>query len=229
MTEHPDLVGLLRGELTNREVLAIEAHVGTCDACKDELVTLAAGHALLTSTTRTLRRPAPVELPVPPVLSPRGRAWWRRPVALAAAAVVLLLGAVAVPSFLGDDGATRAPRQTAALEPVEGEGSGEVVMTESDNGVRMAITTENLPAIGPEDFYYAWLFDPATEKMLALGVIDPDGAATFELPADLVARYQVVDVSLERDDGDPAHSATSVLRADYGGQPQSPVRATDQG
>ena len=36
------------------------------------------------------------------------------------------------------------------------------------------------------------------------------------LPADLLAAYDSVDVSLEPDDGVPAHSADSVLRAKYG-------------
>jgi hypothetical protein len=46
-------------------------------------------------------------------------------------------------------------------------------------------------------------------------VVGPTGKASFEVPDSLVGRYQVVDVSLERDDGDPGHSVTSVLRAKY--------------
>ena len=39
--------------------------------------------------------------------------------------------------------------------------------------------------------------------------------ATFDLDDALVTSYSAVDVSLETDDGDPAHSVTSVLRGTY--------------
>jgi len=79
----------------------------------------------------------------------------------------------------------------------------------------MTVETRDLPKIGRGEFYEAWLFNPNTQKMLALGVVGPAGTASFEVPDSLVGRYQVVDVSLERDDGDPGHSVTSVLRAKY--------------
>ena len=53
------------------------------------------------------------------------------------------------------------------------------------------------------------MFNPKTQKMLALGVLGPGGKASLEVPDSLMGRYQVVDISLERDDGDPGHSATS--------------------
>ena len=42
--------------------------------------------------------------------------------------------------------------------------------------------------------------------MVPVGVLAPDGQARFTRPASVVGRYQVIDVSLEADDGDPAHS-----------------------
>ena len=60
-----------------------------------------------------------------------------------------------------------------------------------------------------------WLLDPATNKMLPLGLVAPGGTATFRIDAGLVADYHAVDISLEADDGDPAHSVTSVLRGAY--------------
>jgi hypothetical protein len=79
----------------------------------------------------------------------------------------------------------------------------------------MTISTERLPAPGSGHFYYAWLLDPATQKMLPLGVVTPDGSTRFEVASELVGRYHAVDISLQDDDGNPAHSATSVLRAVY--------------
>jgi hypothetical protein len=47
------------------------------------------------------------------------------------------------------------------------------------------------------------------------GVLPADGQAPFTLPASVVGRYQAVDISLEADDGDPAHSRHSLLRGRY--------------
>ena len=90
MNDHPDLVALLRGELSHADVTEVGDHLDCCDECRHELAETAVGHALLTGTTRTLRRPARLELPeVPPLKSstssPRGRAWLR-PLGLVAAA-----------------------------------------------------------------------------------------------------------------------------------------------
>jgi len=79
----------------------------------------------------------------------------------------------------------------------------------------MTVETRDLPTIGQGEFYEASLFNPMTQKMVPLGVVGPGGKASFAVADSLVGRYQVVDVSLERNDGDPGHSATSVLRATY--------------
>ena len=87
---------------------------------------------------------------------------------------------------------------------------------------RMRMTPTALPTAPRGEFYYAWLFDPRTNKMLPLGQVTPGRVATFEIPESLVAAYSAIDVSLEADDGDPAHSVTSVLRATYAGPAKAP-------
>ena len=79
-------------------------------------------------------------------------------------------------------------------------------MAETPDEVAMQVTTRDLPPVHQGQFYYAWLLDPATQKMLPLGVVGPSGTASFTLPASLLGRYGTVDVSLEKDDGDPGHS-----------------------
>jgi hypothetical protein len=224
MNDHPDLTALLRGELSNADVTEVADHLDGCEECRQDLAETAVGHALLTGTTRTLRRSAPVELPdVPPLdastSARRGRAWLR-PLGLVAAAAALVVGTAVVVDWADRPPAPPAtvatPERTADLEPVDGTGSGRVVMAEdSQHGVQMTVETRDLPKIGRGEFYEAWLFNPRTQKMLALGVVGPAGTASFEVPDSLVGRYQVVDVSLERDDGNPGHSVTSVLRATY--------------
>ena len=224
MDDHPDLTALLRGELSNAEVTEVADHLDRCEECRQDLAETAVGHALLTGTTRTLSRPAPLELPDVPPLDPstsaRRRRAWLRPVGLVAAAAALVAGTAVVSQWADGPPAPRptvaAPERTAELEPVDGTGSGRVVMAEdSHDGVRMTVETRDLPKIGRGEFYEAWLFNPKTQKMLALGVVGPGGKASFAVADSLVGRYQVVDVSLERDDGDPGHSVTSVLQATY--------------
>jgi Anti-sigma-K factor rskA, C-terminal/Putative zinc-finger len=222
--EHPDLTALLRGELSNAEVLAVAEHLEECEPCRIELAETAVGHALLSRAGRTISHVAPADsttaapvpaAPRPP--SPRSR--WARPVTLAAAAAVLVAGTAVVTTVVtGRDEpglpVAEAPK-SADLEPVEGSGSGRVEMVDDDGAVSMTVETRDLPRIKKGEYYQVWLFNPETGKMLSLGILGPGGKGGFEVPESLVGRYQVVDVSLERDDGDPAHSVTSVLRAAY--------------
>ena len=50
--------------------------------------------------------------------------------------------------------------------------------------------------------------------MLPVGVLQTPGSpVSYRLPATLTLGYSYVDISRQADDGDPAHSADSVLRA----------------
>ncbi|GAA2018476.1 hypothetical protein GCM10009719_31740 [Nocardioides kribbensis] len=117
------------------------------------------------------------------------------------------------------------PRPVGAdLAPLERrfrDSAGAVELVDVPGGTRVTITASGLPEPRRGEFYEAWLLDPATNKMLPLGTLGPDGSAVVELPAGLVSAYAAVDVSLEPDDGDPAHSVTSALRGAYAG----PTRA----
>lgn len=236
---HPDLLALLRGELANAEILEAADHLDECDVCRGELVLTATGHALVTSSARTLggpaartaaARPEPASA-LPPLADVAGHR--RRQVrtrltqglvAAAAIAVVaaggFLVGdrddraAVAVPTPSVSPTPTGTTR-LAVFTPVEGSASGTVNMTESETSATMRIETDSLRPTKPGQYYYAWLLDPKTNKMLPLGQVGPGGTASFEVTPELLAAYSAVDVSLETDDGDPRHSPRSVLRAVY--------------
>ncbi len=230
-TGHPDLVALLRGELSNAETLRAADHLDSCAACRAELADTAVGHALLSGAGRTLQPPAEAAeptapaAPLPPAPKPPGLlARWSRPLALVAAGTALVVGSAAVTSIVvrGDDQVTPvATPPQADFEPVVGSGSGRVQMVDDDGAVSMTIETRDLPQTGQGEYYQVWLFNPETGKMLSLGILGPGGTGGFEFPDTLLGRYQVVDVSLEKDDGDPAHSVTSVLRATYAGSDAS--------
>lgn len=217
MSEHLDLFGLLHGELDNTETIAAGDHLATCTTCQEELADAVVGHSLLTRASRTLGPtdeapvPPPLTRPLPPVRR-RGR------VLLAAAAAVVLAAAV-TGAVWWRDADTRTPARgvEAALSPLSAteSGDGRVRMVEDDGHTRMTVAVRDLPAATSGEFYYAWLLDPSTNKMLALGLVDPDRGVTFDLDDALIASYSAIDVSLETDDGDPAHSDTSVLRGTY--------------
>lgn len=106
-------------------------------------------------------------------------------------------------------------RRSAVLQPVDSRGTGEVFMASGARSAQMRVETHNLPKLKRGQFFYVWLLDPETNKMLPLGQVGPGGTATFEVSLDLLTSYTAVDVSLEQDDGDPQHSPRSVLRAVY--------------
>lgn len=225
---HPDLFALLRGELTNAEATAAGVHLDDCEACRTELAELAIGNALLARAVRTTaepRRPAPPLPSLPPL---RRRPSRRGPALLAAAAVIVGVTAGAVGVTLvnrsSDDGGPTTARASVTLDPVDGSAAGEARMVEeAGQRTRMTIVASDLPDAGRGHFYYAWLLDPETNKMLPLGLVGPGGTASFDLDNALLGSYSAIDVSLEDDDGDAGHSVTSVLRGSYDGDsPTSP-------
>ncbi len=224
--EHVDLVGLVGSQLSNAEVAAAHAHLQDCNECRQELSEVVAGHALLSRSAATLTagpaprraRTTPVEEPLPPMQRPSRAHRARKPVVAALAAVALVAVFFGVSNALDQDqpAPPQAQERSATLEPVEGDGAGTVSMTSRPGEPEhMVIKTSGLPVPETGQFYYAWLLDPATNKMLPLGQVWPDGSTSFDLDAALIAAYSAIDVSLEEDDGDPEHSPVSVLRATY--------------
>lgn len=143
-----------------------------------------------------------------------------RLVGAAAAAVLLVLGGVVVGTRLGGTDAGPPPLAQVAFEPKSDiDASGTVAMAdvEGTDGAEqiMSVETSQLPPAQEGEFYEVWLLQPDTGQMLAVGVLPNGGAASFALPADLVANYQAVDVSLQADDGGVVHSGNSILRATY--------------
>jgi hypothetical protein len=92
---------------------------------------------------------------------------------------------------------------------------GKASMAGDDGDRRMTVTTDDLPALRPGQYYEVWLLDPKAGTVFPVGVLPRDGKARFTLPASVVGRYQAIDVSLEADDGDPTHSKHSLLRGRY--------------
>ncbi|HEU4676207.1 MAG TPA: anti-sigma factor, partial [Motilibacteraceae bacterium] len=150
---------------------------------------------------------------------------WLLPAAVAAA-VGIVVGAGAA-TVVGRD---RAPQQVSAqpdatvlgrarLVALPGQaGGGEAIMEQVGGQRRLVVDVNGLRQQG--GYLEVWLMDPGNGGLVSLGVLAGGGASLhgdYPVPATLdLAAYPAVDVSAEPFDGNPAHSADSVVRGTMG-------------
>jgi anti-sigma factor RsiW len=213
VTAHPqdDLPGLLLGELPPSTAVSVDRHLAGCDPCRRDLAAVAVASSALRDVARL-----PAEVPdLPPlrlvelprtVPVARGRSRWLLGVAAVLVALALVVGGLTV---------GRDRDQTVALgAPVAGGASAEARMRGVGDDQVMTITATGLPRPPAGAWYEVWLVgDPGQE--FPVGVLAPDGEGIWSLPAEVAARYRVIDVTLERADGDLSRSGRSVLRGSY--------------
>ncbi len=131
----------------------------------------------------------------------RGR---RRGLLAGLGALVVVLGATAALVLPG-----RGTVATAALEPLESGAAGRVALVEDGNGRAVRIEDPQLAEV--DGYYEVWLASPELDRLVSLGPYVPGQVNRVPGAVDLAA-YPVLDVSIEPVDGDPTHSARSVLR-----------------
>ena len=131
----------------------------------------------------------------------------------AAAVLVALLLGVGGLTFGRDRGA--GPGQTVALgAPAAGGATAQARMRGDGDDQIMTMTARGLPRPPAGAYYEVWLVDDAGNEF-PVGVLAPHGEGIWSLPADVAARYQAIDVTLEPADGNPSRSTRSVLRGTY--------------
>jgi Anti-sigma-K factor rskA len=143
--------------------------------------------------------------------------------ALASAALLAAGLAAGLLISRGDDPALRGsePRQRAdalrvALEPVgdRGGGAAGAVTLTGRAGGRASVRLTGLRPSAGGDFYELWLLGDDGE-LVSLGSVRVPASGRAELRVELPVdprRFRYLDVSREPADGDPGHSADSVLR-----------------
>lgn len=135
------------------------------------------------------------------------RSWGRRAALLTAVAAAVALIAVPLYLALGDDGVTTRRAELAALGGFAGGGEAEL----DDHTLRVELEGAE-PLEGA--FYELWLLDlegGEVKDLRSLGRVEAGGS--FIVPDDVdLERFDVVDVSVEPDDGNPDHSGDSILR-----------------
>lgn len=237
---HDDLASVALGEPADAE---LQAHVESCDRCREELgdyrritelargagrlsppaelppaavwsrITAELGGAPTTDTTPVPAQSAgaPAAEPRPPRATARPR---RSLLALAAAVVaVLAAGTIGWAAGRSTSPSTPARAMAAALQAQPGTAvaaHGTATMRATSGGFVMDVRTSGLPA--RDGFYEVWLYDPSAARMVAIGLLGSSGQGSFTVPGGLdVSAYHLVDVSLQRYNGDPQHG-TSALR-----------------
>jgi hypothetical protein len=238
MTAHisDELPRLLTGEATRDVVRGAAAHLRSCEDCQQELVSAVVAHASLSSAQRfapdIVARPAredaaPVASAALPDLSaifaqvreeagetPPAARRSRRPlytVAAVAAGIVIGTGGTALIQNVGDN----APAGRSVALTAFDAGSTSAKATVSNKG-QMKLDAASLPNLDAKHRYEVWLTNKARSQMQPIGWIDTNGKATLTVPANLMSRYNAIEVSVQ--DVEAAtynYSGTSVLRGSY--------------
>lgn len=165
--------------------------------------------------------------PVTSLVEHRGR----RPVAprwlVAAAAAIVVTGAVAVVLATSrgdaDDRVVATAQLTwdpAAFDPSGADATATAELVRGDDGYELVLTDAELPAQPAADLEL-WLISTDAEGTITdvqpVSLVDPTSPGTYPVPADLDPdTYTVVDISIEPRDGDESHSGNSILRGELG-------------
>ncbi|NNE96250.1 MAG: anti-sigma factor [Acidimicrobiales bacterium] len=142
----------------------------------------------------------------------------RRPAGILLVAVAAsVIAALAIGGIFSDDSRIVGEIDLAALTGNDSLGTAKIV--EQAGVTRLDISFEGELAASDAS-YELWVIDPEIENMHSLGTITSSGAGdsgSFELPSGVdIADFPIVDISLEPDDGNPAHSGDSHFRGVLG-------------
>lgn len=155
---------------------------------------------------------APVaDAPVVP-MTPRRRV--PRPLLIAAASVLVAGVAVGIGVSRSGDGpvapTTLARAELEQLEPL-GRTAASARLVDEDGVTHLVIEASDMAPPPEGSSYELWLIDPEVTDPRSLGVVTGSGDIVVPSSIDPTA-YPIVDISLEPDDGDHAHSGHSLMR-----------------
>jgi anti-sigma-K factor RskA len=183
---------------------SVQAQLGISTAAATT-TTSAAG----TATTATAE-PTP---PPTPIQQPDRTSGKRRSLLIAAlaAAFGLIVGAGITTVATRDQVEVTSRVSLEALPGHTGHGTAELITDQGQPELRVQIETPTTP----DRYREVWLINTDGERMYTLGVLPDGGRATYPLPPELAGQLQgfnIVDVSIEPYDGNPAHSRDSQVR-----------------
>ena len=221
MSRDAHIVGYLLGELGHDERRAVEDRLSRDPAFGEEVDRMRAVVTELDAVPALgWGASEPPPLPDLPPLAELGRPRRARPggvrpfVAVAAAVAVLAAGIGIGVIVAGDgDGGAGPVLALESLGEASEQASGEARVVSGDSeGLRLRV--DGLEPSASGEFYELWLLD-GPEQLISLGSfrVPSSGAVEVAVPLPVaVSDFAFIDVSVERQDGDPGHSGRSVLR-----------------
>lgn len=153
--------------------------------------------------------------PARPAIGPHRRRPFVRRGLLVAATVIAVAGGVLGGVAIGQSDSVAAPavQSQAALAPMPSapaSAHGSASVTLGAAGLSLHVSAEALPL--RQGYYEVWLYDATADQMIAVGTLGTGGDGVWTLASTIDLRsYNVVDVSAQDFDGNPAHK-DSVLR-----------------
>lgn len=198
----------------------VSAHVSSCSRCQttlDELTAVASRATAITDADRPVAPPAfvweRIESAIADDEKQRARSGARSGWFALAAAIGLIVGAGGTALVMTQESA---PAVTVVaettLDPLaDVQTSGSARIEQTSNGAVLNVSVPNLPA--PDGYYEVWMLAPDASSMVSVGVLGGGTESVFPLPQGMnLADFPVVDISLEKFDGDTGHSADSLVR-----------------
>lgn len=224
MSHDGDIVDYLLGELGPGDRERVERRMRDDDAFRAEVERMRPVVAKLEALPAGAWEqgdvpPLPALPPLPPAVEPARsrprRAWLRPSVAVAACLALVAIGvAIGALAFGGGGGDGGPTIQLARLGEAAPTARGVAHVISSGDG-ELRLDVSGMRPSEPRQLYTVWLLD-GPERAVALGSfrVPSSGATevTVPLPVSLTD-FRYIDVSVEPEDGDPAHSGRSVLRA----------------
>jgi hypothetical protein len=138
-----------------------------------------------------------------------GRSPWAVAAAVAAGLVVGIAGTLGWQVLTNEEQVLA----SATLDPLPGqEGQATVSVVDGAFGRTVEVTMDAEPP--PGQLLEVWLLTEDRQHMVPIGVLEPGAeGGSWEMPEGVTfSAYPVVDVSIEPDDGDPAHSGNIMMQ-----------------
>lgn len=139
-------------------------------------------------------------------------------VAAGVGVLALVIGIGAVTGFVPGLGQRETVVARATLDALPDWGGARgTAELERDRDGRLTLVVDvsgDRSASGTGSLREVWMMQSDLKGLVSVGFLDGD-RGRFTVPADVdLAKYPVVDVSAERDDGNPGHSGDSIVRGD---------------
>ena len=130
-------------------------------------------------------------------------------VPLSAAAAVVVLAGVIWTATSNDSTSPAVELASAPLTELQGSGAAAsaALVRESDGLLHVQLADAKMPPAPDGFFYEIWLVDPGVTNPQSLSTGSMGDRVDFTVPDGVdPAEYPIIDVSLEPDDGNPAHA-----------------------